>query len=64
LTECASIYTVFNMVKQTPGILGVRLDKADRDLIRALKLKLGVKSVSDLVRQALRALATKEGVSA
>lgn len=44
--------------------MGIRIDKADQDLIRALKLKLGVKSVSDLVRQALRALAAKEGVTA
>jgi hypothetical protein len=53
------------MVKhKQPATVGVRFDKADHDLIQALKLKLGVKSLSDLLRQALRALAAKEGVTA
>jgi hypothetical protein len=45
----------------TPTI-GFRFTPEDRKLISALKEKLGVQSVSDLVRQGLRALAKKEGV--
>jgi Arc/MetJ-type ribon-helix-helix transcriptional regulator len=48
--------------KDTPTI-GFRFTSEDRKLISALKQELGVKSVSDLVRQGLRALAKKEGIA-
>jgi Arc/MetJ-type ribon-helix-helix transcriptional regulator len=41
----------------------VRFGEEDRKVIKALRKKLGIKNVSDLLRQALRALAAKEGVS-
>jgi hypothetical protein len=40
----------------------IRWSTEDRKLITALQKKLGVQAISDLIRQSLRALATKEGV--
>ena len=42
---------------------GIRLTPEDRKLIAALQKKLGV-AIADLFRMGLRALATKEGVTA
>lgn len=50
--------------KQHPQSVGVRFDPADYKLIAALQRKLGVKNLSEVVRMGLRALATKEGVTA
>ena len=41
----------------------IKFRPEDMKLIVALQKKLGVAGVSDLLRQALRALAAKEGVS-
>ena len=46
------------------GTVGFRFTLEDQKLLAALKAHLGVQSMSDVVRQGLRALATKEGVSA
>jgi hypothetical protein len=40
----------------------IRWTDADRRLILSLQRKSGIQSVSDLIRQALRALADKEAV--
>jgi hypothetical protein len=42
---------------------GIRFTDQDRKVVTALRDKLGVKNISDLIRMALRALATKEGVT-
>ena len=42
----------------------VRWTVADSDLIRLLQVRTGVESISDLIRLGLRALASKEGISA
>lgn len=57
--------TVSDMVKQTkqPLRVAVRFTGEDQKLATALGKKLGV-SISSIVRLALRALATKEGVTA
>lgn len=49
--------------KTLPQTLGFRYTPEDLSLIHALKHKMGVQSVSDLIRQGLRLLATKEGVA-
>lgn len=50
--------------KKEPETIGFRFTAEDRALLAALKAHLGVVSLSDVVRQGIRALATKEGVSA
>jgi hypothetical protein len=50
--------------EKLPETIGFRFTPEDRLLLAALKQHLGVQSMSDIVRQGLRALATKEGVSA
>jgi hypothetical protein len=45
------------------GQMGVRFSPEDRKILVALRKKLGVQSVSEILRMALRALATKEGVT-
>jgi hypothetical protein len=52
------------MVKQQSPTVGVRFSTEDYRLAAALQKKLGVKALSEVVRMALRALATKEGVTA
>jgi hypothetical protein len=42
----------------------IRWTVADRRLILSLQRKSGILSVSDLIRQALRALADKQGLTA
>lgn len=42
----------------------MRLTTEDRALIIALQKKLGVQAISEIVRMGLRALATKENVTA
>lgn len=44
--------------------LVLRWTDHDETLIRAIQLKLGITKVPELVRQSLRALADKEGLSA
>ena len=51
------------MSKKSPP-QGIRLTPEDRKVIVALQKKLGVQAVSEIVRMGLRALATKEGVTA
>lgn len=51
------------MATKYPKPSTIRWRPADQKLIDALSKKLGVKS-SELVRMGLRALATKEGVTA
>lgn len=51
------------MVKPVSAIASVRLTDEDRKLVAVLRKKLGVE-ISQIVRLALRALATKEGVQA
>jgi len=45
-----------------PAVTSIRLRPEDHALIRRLQKKLGVGNVTDLLRQALRALASKEGL--
>ena len=45
-----------------PETTNVRLREEDWVLIDALRAKTGAGNVSEVIRQALRALATKEGV--
>jgi len=53
------------MVKQKHGdTQAVRFSSEDRKLIEALRKKTGIQAVSELLRLGLRALATKEGVTA
>lgn len=42
----------------------IRWTESDSDLIVVLREKTGLKAMSELLRQALRALAAKEGVTA
>jgi len=49
--------------RTTNGTRSIRFNDDDRKLLKVLHKKLGV-DVSQIVRLALRALATKEGVSA
>jgi hypothetical protein len=42
----------------------IKFRPEDRKIITALQQKLGVADVSNIIRQALRALAAKEGVKA
>lgn len=51
------------MAKQPNPTLSIRATPADQKLIAILRKKLGVE-VTQLVRLGLRALATKEGVTA
>ena len=51
------------MAAQKNPTTGIRFTDDDRRLIKALRKKLGVE-LSQLLRLALRALATKEGVAA
>lgn len=50
------------IVKAPPDTIGFRFTAEDKKLMAALKQHLGVQSMSDVMRQGLRALATKEGV--
>jgi hypothetical protein len=43
-------------------VVGIRLTAEDRKLIAALRKKTGTQALSEIMRQGLRALATKEGV--
>lgn len=47
-----------------PDTIGFRFTVEDRKLLRAIQNKLGIVSASDVMRQGLRALAAKEGVTA
>ncbi len=51
------------MVNKMSSVSGVRFTPEDRKLLQALNKKLGV-GLAAIVRLGLRALATKEGVSA
>jgi hypothetical protein len=52
------------MPKRIPDpVTSVRFTRDDKKIIAALEKKLGI-NVTSLVRQALRALAAKEGVTA
>ncbi len=46
-----------------PDTVGFRFTLEDRKLLEALRSHLGIQSASDVMRQGLRALATKEGVT-
>jgi hypothetical protein len=46
-----------------PAVTSIRMRPEDHELIARLQKELGIASVTDLLRQALRALARKEGVS-
>jgi hypothetical protein len=52
------------MVKRTkpPEVVGVRLTDEDRKLVALIRKKTGTQAFTEIVRNALRALATKEGV--
>jgi hypothetical protein len=53
------------MVKheKPPATAGVRFTVEDRKLIAAIRKNTGTQALSEIIRQGLRALATKEGVS-
>lgn len=46
-----------------PTVANVRLTSEDQKIADALMKKLGMTTVSQLVRQAFRALAVKEGIA-
>lgn len=48
--------------KPIPEVLSIRTTDADRDLLSRLLAKTGLSTVTEVVRQALRALALKEKV--
>lgn len=57
--------TVSHVMRQNkPEIANVRLTPDDQKIIGLLMKKLGITTVSQVVRQALRAFATKEGIAA
>lgn len=52
------------MVKTKKAVVaGVRFSPEDERIANALQKKLGIKALSELVRMALRTLATKEGIT-
>lgn len=63
LTRVTTCITLRYMTSKTNPQGTIRWNAEDRKLITALRKKLGVQSISDLMRQALRALAAKEGVT-
>ncbi len=50
--------------QKQPEIIAVRFSAEDHKLAAAIKAHLGVLSLSDVIRQSLRALAAKEGIAA
>jgi hypothetical protein len=63
--HCALISITLQCMKDKLGNQScIRWTVADRRLILSLQRKSGILSVSDLIRQALRALADKQGLTA
>jgi len=55
-------YMAAKKAKPIPEVLSIRTTEADRDLLSRLLAKTGLSTITEVVRQGLRALALKEKV--